>query len=130
MRLNFYRLRVIQKVAKLKANRKYTQIITIDAAAHPLTTRKKKESPLYHFEMSESNYDDPFKMLRNNFNFTFICEFLHNFSSAFFNGPDDVLPTTPVFSNIRNTYLSCLCFSTWSICYFIKMMPRRLINFI
>lgn len=46
--------------------------------------------------MSESNYDDPFKMIRNNFNFTFICEFLHNFSSAFFNGPEDVLPTTPV----------------------------------
>lgn len=46
--------------------------------------------------MSETVYDDPFKMIRNNFNFTFICEFLHNFSSAFFNGPNDVLPTTPV----------------------------------
>ena len=44
----------------------------------------------------EDSFDDPFKMIRNNFNFTFICEFLHNFSSAFFHGTDDILPTTPV----------------------------------
>ena len=47
--------------------------------------------------------DDPFKMIRNSFNFTFICEFLNKFSSAFFHGPDDVLPTTPVQIQIRTT---------------------------
>lgn len=43
-----------------------------------------------------SELNDPFKMIRNNFNFAFVCEFLNNFSSAFFSGPDDVLPTSPV----------------------------------
>ena len=46
--------------------------------------------------IAEDSYDDPFQMIRNNFNFTFICEFLHHFSSAFFHGADDILPTTPV----------------------------------
>lgn len=45
---------------------------------------------------NESFYDDPFKMIRNNFDFAYVCEFLHKFSSAFFNGSDDPLPTTPV----------------------------------
>ena len=48
----------------------------------------------------EDSFDDPFKMIRNNFNFTFICEFLHNFSSAFFHGTDDILPTTPVIAKM------------------------------
>lgn len=50
---------------------------------------------------AEDSYDDPFKMIRNNFNFTFICEFLHHFSSAFFSGADDILPTTPVLATIE-----------------------------
>ena len=47
---------------------------------------------------NEDSFDDPFKMIRNNFNFTFICEFMHHFSTAFFNLSDDILPTTPVQS--------------------------------
>lgn len=42
------------------------------------------------------SFDDPFELIRNNFNFAFVCEFLHYFSNAFFNGSDDILPTTPV----------------------------------
>ena len=47
-------------------------------------------------QSNSNTLNDPFEMIRNSFNFTFICEFLNKFSSAFFNGPDDVLPTTPV----------------------------------
>jgi hypothetical protein len=46
---------------------------------------------------NEEFMDDQFKMIRNNFNFAYVCEFLHHFSPAFFNGTtDDPVPTTPV----------------------------------
>lgn len=39
---------------------------------------------------------DHFAALRNDFNFAYVSEFMHHFSSAFFDGPDDEKPTSPV----------------------------------
>lgn len=60
-------------------------------------------------QAEKDSYDDPFTMIRNNFNFTFICEFLHHFSSAFFNGADDILPTTPVLETIYDFEFNYIC---------------------
>lgn len=47
-------------------------------------------------QLNSNLLGNSFEIIRNSFNFTFVCEFLNKFSSAFFNGPDDILPTTPV----------------------------------